>query len=371
MSIDNILQKLINSTCKDHPLYKAWKDQANYYKNFTESIEILNTKLSTDELEDLLHTKIHLGESTFDEAQYYQGVSEIPILCYAIEVGRDTFKYEPKYNGKKNPECSINIQPVNCYYEQKPVKLNNRTVNIEVKCPNLINHWQLEKDEKTLKVKAASRLPDKTIIEEVKNIINNNINKSEYNKAVIEKREDNKLKDYVQSAHAKISPTDENNFNLLVISLSSLKEMDEWYSYIYQLSVGAIFTDSSFIDKETYKNLDCIMLTNIIQGHKINAFVHKLNVWDISSYLNIAIYNNLNNNGSNVEKFLFHNYLVNNIGEYSYDFFNFLEKMDTERKNKIINKDLFDDATEIAINQLFLISKYNSENLKNNEDIIH
>ena len=80
----------------------------------------------------------------------------------------------------------------------------------------------------------------------------------------MEKRLDNKLKDYIISASNKF-PTDSNNyFNILVVSLDIIADLDEWYSYIF--GEGGVFTDGSFVS-EDYNNVDAILLTTAEAGH--------------------------------------------------------------------------------------------------------
>lgn len=45
-------------------------------------------------------------------------------------------------------------------------------------------------------------------------------------------RLDNKLKDYLVLAQKKFPVSDSSNFNILVIAVDIISDMDEWYSYL-------------------------------------------------------------------------------------------------------------------------------------------
>lgn len=63
------------------------------------------------------------------EQTYLQCMCELTVLYYVMRnYGCGQFKYEPKYNGRYNPECAFG-------YKQM-------TINIEVKCPNMKKEWK-------------------------------------------------------------------------------------------------------------------------------------------------------------------------------------------------------------------------------------
>lgn len=92
-------------------------------------------------------------------AQYIQFASETTIVDYIIR-HYGGFKNEPKYNDKKNPECSFEYA--------------GRTINIEVKCPDLFKRIAQEKSE-SIKLFAAERFPNKDSYIQTQKFIESNI----------------------------------------------------------------------------------------------------------------------------------------------------------------------------------------------------
>ncbi len=275
MKIEEYFEKKLKNADDKHPLKISCKVNDKYYKDFIELLEDFNNHLKDKEMIELID-KLQL-KSDFNQPKYLQFVSEITILYYILCKHNCDFKYEPTYNGKKNPECSF--------------RYRDKTINIEVKCPDLSS--KIESDmNKNMKISFQGRVPSECYSEakEGMNYIINtsNLEGSDYNGFEIEKRLDNKLKDYIISASEKF-PKDENGyFNILAISLNTPGDLDDWYSYI--LGYGGVFTNESFVD-ENYDNVDAILLTNIQSGHIRWKEDNGKDLWNLEKYINLIFLN--------------------------------------------------------------------------------
>lgn len=127
----------------------------------------------------------------------------------------------------------------------------------------MYKRWQCE-DSNTLKLFAAERIPGyNDVIKDISNMVRPNLN-GKYEGVQAEPRFDNKLKDYLVSAQSKFPDSTDDNFNLLVISLCEIKDLDEWYNYLF--ASEGIFTQNSYV-KELYNRIDAIALTDTVMGH--------------------------------------------------------------------------------------------------------
>lgn len=242
--------------------------------------------------------------------QFNEFASELIVLYYIIRKTNEyhQFVYEPIYNGKKNPECCFNLW--------------GKTVNIEVKCPNLEKRILQEQDKSTLYVHAADRLPDD--IFEVITDLSNDTNIP----LALAPRLDNKLKDYLISANNKF-PKDDRYINILIISLEIIKDMDEWYNYIF--GDRGVFTKNSFV-KEDYSKIDVIMLTNIGVSHQITTETGDPSKrWYMEEYLNLLFPNPETFTTTNCE--FFEEKILNFFPNVTYEFFNYCKMLDEDSEN--------------------------------------
>ena len=112
---------------------------------------------------------------------------------------------------------------------------------------------------------SAERIPGhEDVINELKNIIVANIEKSEYSEIEEIPRMDNKLKDYLEHSQKKF-PLGADYFNILVVTLDIVQDLDEWYSYL--LGDNGVFTHNSFINSN-YDKVDAILLSTPVCGHR-------------------------------------------------------------------------------------------------------
>ena len=107
----------------DVALYQINKEnfQENFCINFSCKLKSLIDFFGEGNIKSFVVNQLSAGKENYDEAQFFRALSEVSILCFWRK--RSTSgKYEPKINGKKNPEARFFCN-------------NGVTVDIEVKTP--------------------------------------------------------------------------------------------------------------------------------------------------------------------------------------------------------------------------------------------
>lgn len=339
---NDIISVIENSKCL-HPIIMAKIKGNRYWDDFLAVNEDYKKILSEREYADFL--KKSKLDCKISEAQYLQFASEATIVDYVIR-NYSNFKNEPKYNQKKNPECSFEYE--------------GRTVNIEVKCPDLFKRMEQE-NFGGIKVFAGERFPDKDSFIQVKQFIESNIKNGERIQNV--DRLDNKLKDYLISANEKFPISDLSNFNILVIAVDIVQDMDEWYSYLF--GDNGAFTDKTYI-VEDYDNVDAVMLTNVQHGHMADDVDLSTNCWKLENYSSLLLLNPQKQ-------------LCNRLGEYyegkALDLFggttrSFLKYQDNLERDKVVGKLNLNSELYIEdkITNLQIISEW-VKTLENNQQM--
>ena len=266
------IEDLIKNTDDNHPLKQAYLCRHRYYTDFLNTMKIFQANLTKKEFDNIL--KKFQFNKAFDAQKYLQVVSEINVLYYILRFYNNHFKYEPKYNNGYNPECSFRFQ--------------DKTINLEVKCPNMKKRIE-EEQRNTVKIFSAERISDhESIINEVKNIIMPNLKDLEFSGVEEISRMDNKLKDFLISAQAKFPASDDSNFNILAISLDIIPDLDEWYSYIWGQT--GVFTDHTFVE-ENYESVDAILLTTPMCSHIRWSCNTENDMWKLEESINLLFLN--------------------------------------------------------------------------------
>lgn len=312
--ISESLITIITNGNDGFPLTKAYKLEHRYYSDFIEMMNYFSNNLSNGYYKSI--EKKVISGSLSDEQTYLQCMCELTVLYYVMRsYGNEHFKYEPKYNGGYNPECSFD-------YKQK-------TINIEVKCPNMIKRMEVENHD-TLKIFSAERIPEHgDVINELKNIIAVNIDKSEYSGIDEIPRMDNKLKDYLEHSQKKF-PLGDNYFNILVITLEVVQDLDEWYSYL--LGDNGVFTQNSFVDSN-YDKVDAVLLSIPVCGHRAWQNYKNKDVWHLEETINLLI---LDPRKEHTDKGKFYfDYGINMFGSLTKAFFAFQAKLDEDREKEM------------------------------------
>lgn len=247
-----------------HPIAMAASKDTRYWNDFLQVTEDYKKILSEQEYNDFL-IKSRL-DCKISMEQYLQFSTEVTVVDFIIR-NYNEFKNEPKYNGYKNPECSF--------------KYKERIVNIEVKCPDLTKRIKQESSER-VKTFAVERFPNKDDYVQTQKFIELNIADGHHIQTI--DRMDNKLMDYLKSAHNKFPDSDPMNFNILVIAVDIIQDMDEWYSYLF--GENGVFTDESFIKKD-YSKVDAVLLTNVQHGHMGADVDLNINCWHLENYVSV------------------------------------------------------------------------------------
>ena len=105
------------------PLYPIMPDtfQENFCINFSGKIVGLISLFGEDKIRRFFTDQLSAGKANYEEDQFFRALAEVSVLGY-WRMNAKSGEYEPKTNGKKNPEARI-------------VCKNGVTVDIEVKTP--------------------------------------------------------------------------------------------------------------------------------------------------------------------------------------------------------------------------------------------
>lgn len=251
---------ILNASLPNHP-YNCYNDY--YKKDLTETISILESKLSKKQVEHIVNHKLQFNKSNFDINQYIQSACELSIISTIIKLYPNDFKYEPKLNieSKENKAKDVDLS----------FTADKIRINVEVKCFN-------QKDQESTKTSvtlSTPQLPTEFYTKIQKDIPDVNFCRSRLRS----------INDFFDNSIKKFGKKTEQEFNILMICCYDL------YDYIDVLqSIGGIFGISynfnkSFlhidgnIDVNNYQNIDAIIVSNL-------AFNHKESGKDKNLYLN-------------------------------------------------------------------------------------
>lgn len=221
-------------------------------------------------IEDILQHKFHIpDDANFTEDSYLQSASELSVANDVKKKSVLDFETEKRVN-------QTNPKNVDVYY-----RIGSTKVSIEVKCPHEEEQAPFPGN---LTVSPAGRVPGGR--ERVQNLMTALQSASSMN--VLEgKNRDNRLKDALVCAHDKF-PADPNTdeLNVLFLACGDYYKMSEWHGYLF--GQGGLFSGESFHRPETYRNVDCVILSNLKYRHKI-AF--DFPAWTLGEVLMIPIIN--------------------------------------------------------------------------------
>lgn len=332
---------LINNTSDNHPLKQAYLNKHRYYTDFIEAMAVLEENLTKKEYRNLL--KKFQFDKEYDNQKYLQIVSELNVLYYVLRFHNNSFRYEPKYNNGYNPECSFEFKNIN--------------INIEVKCPNMEKRIASE-ERNTLKIFSAERVPDhKLMVNEISKLIEPNVERSGYIGVEETFRMDNKLKDFLKGAQDKFPVSTDLNFNVLIISLEIIPDMDEWYSYIF--GETGVYTQNSFVE-ENYENVDAILLTIPVDGHARWCHYGEINVWKLEETISL-LFLNPDRQHTGTGRFYYSDG-IELFGNFTGEFvFNFLQKLDEQAEEKwesVTGADLELKYFDFKLKELHIVSEF-------------
>lgn len=251
-----------------------------YCKKLSETLELLEPFLSKKQ-KNSLHKDLQLSGNKFDEAKYLQAACETAIASYLSSNFGENFVYEPKINPPKDVDCGFS--------------LDGKTYNIEVKCPDYSKKNEID-SANAFKIGSFGRLIDfEQIVTNMQEVFDPETNPAvESDKPLITQQHmDNKLKDYLLSAHSKFNEsTNPTELNALVVCCSDPMDMQKWFFYMY--GYQGLFTNDSFHPIDEYKNVDVVILTNLYHRHYEYWDKDKIeDHWDFSKSFNLIFSNPL------------------------------------------------------------------------------
>lgn len=196
--------------------------QENFCINFSVKVACLAVLLGENKLRVFFRNQLSAGKSLYDEAQFFRALSEVSILSF-WGMQAVTGEYEPRLNGKRNPEARLNCR-------------NGVTVDVEVKTPGF--HDLDDFGEMALPTVLLDEAGRKLFQEYCKK---NNI------RAVLPRV--NKLKDFLNSAASKFENVDHvQHMNLLYINWTFSEVVE--FGFEEALSLLAYPVNGLLVNKE-------------------------------------------------------------------------------------------------------------------------
>lgn len=245
-----------------------------YKSGMMSAISELSKHLNNNEMEDLLNNKLQLFSRTPNEPQYLQAACELVICGHLAKKFQNNFKYELKVNPPKDVDCSFSEDGIQ--------------FNVEIKCAdfsksNLINEGE------GYKIGFLGRNPDvQTVLDDLASALNSIPSAKPL---INQQHMDNKLKDYLQSAHGKFSQLPrEDHLNVLAICCDNPMDIQKWFGYLYEHQ--GLFTEESFADRSSYNLVDIVLITNLYHRHYSYRNKDKLtDHWLLNNSFNLILSN--------------------------------------------------------------------------------
>jgi len=269
------------SNISEHYLIKAKNTNHKYFADFLGVAKVLNQLLTKSEFDVWCTEKMQLKQQAFIEKTFIQYAVETSIVKFFGENFPTGFKVELKINPS-------NKKDVDCQFSN-----NGYTYNVEVKCADYSTKEAVENSD-AIKYSTAGRLPDRGA--ETIKILSSAIDEGMTNKGEsikphsISKNMDNNLKDFLELAHEKFIKTNtEDDVNVLIVGCDDDNDIQCWINYLF--AEEGLFTNRTFADKDKYRNVDIVVLTNLYYKH--NKYYNKEieSSWDFGNGFNLVICN--------------------------------------------------------------------------------
>lgn len=248
------------------------KIEKKYFEGLSSSLNQIKSSLSSKEFSSLIKDKLQVTAKKFNEAQYLQAACELTICAYLAKKYNNGFEYEPKLNPPKD---------VDCCFEQNGFK-----VNIEIKCADFSKKKDID-SQHALKLGSFGRAPNYKEFEELAQKI-----AAHTDMALIKQQHmDNKLKDFLLSAHEKFSDNSGEELNILAICCDDASDIQKWFGYMYATE-GLFSPESFFKDFSLFNSVDVVLLTNLHHRHSDYSIKDKIsNHWDFEQSFNLIFSN--------------------------------------------------------------------------------
>ena len=208
-----------------------------------------------------------------------------------------------------------------------------------------------QEDTEGIKLFVAERFPNKDSYIKMTKFIESNIRDGQTAKNI--ERLDNKLKDYLISAHKKFPISNSQNFNILVVALDIIQDMDEWYSYLF--GDNGAFTNKTYIT-DVYSNVDAVLLTNVQHGHMADDVDLNINCWALENYISLLFLDPRKEKCYGLGDY-YKKYALELFGGMTRDFLFFQYELDqgNVERNKEIEKLNLNDSQNKALSQILYI----------------
>lgn len=269
MNIEETLQTLCPSTNENNPIKKAFDAKSRYFDDLVDELNVLSSSLNDKQLDKYLKEKLQLGSPVFEEDKYYQSATELTVIFCINKMPHDKFYYEtPVVAGsKKNPECTITSGAY--------------SINVEAKSPsrNVEQQEQQPEGKTVLKVVSAGRAPTSNGLLNLIEQINAGFATQNFSVEPT-KRNDNKLKDYLKSAHSKFDDAGSgDSLNVLFLALDDVDEVAAYFDYLY--GNQGLFREDSYEPLKNYNRVDSIVLSNSLFRHRHHEKING-SAWNLS-----------------------------------------------------------------------------------------
>jgi hypothetical protein len=255
-------------------LSQASAASAEYTMGAESALSELRSFVSAKELNKIRSEKLQDNTKRFLEHQYLQAACELTICAHFAKHHGSNFKYEHKTNPPKDVDCA---------FEDSGFQYN-----IEIKCADYSVSHHLHETEGIF-LNSLGRHPN---YKEVQDDLNKAFATSpKVIRLQAEQHMDNKLKDFLLSAHEKFTPTNpENHINILFVCCNHPLDMQKWFGYLYENQ--GLFRHDSFHPPANYNHVDAVVLSNVYHRHYNYITKDKVkNHWVLDEAFNIICSN--------------------------------------------------------------------------------
>jgi len=263
VSVEDVL-RMVRKLSDKHVL-KGMPEQ--YVSDFAKSA--VNV-YSPRKIATILQHKFHIpNDRNYTEDAYLQSASELSVSNYVKGKPVSDFEIDKKVN-------ESNQKDVDVHY-----RIGSTTVCLEVKCP--VEEEQAPFPE-NITVQTAGRMPGhRHAVQNLRNALSSGstINFLEG------RNRDLRLKDALVGAHEKFrSSPGLDDLNVLFVACGDFYKMSEWHGYL--LGQGGLFTANPFHPPETFRNVDCVILSNLKYRHNV-AF--DFPAWSLDDVFMVSLQN--------------------------------------------------------------------------------
>jgi len=255
-------------------IYLNGNESVNYVSGLADAFDVL-APFFNQKQRRALEADLQLSGNALDEPKYLQAACETSIASTLARLFPESFVYEDEINPPKNVDCAFS--------------LDGFKFNVEIKCPDYSKKHDTD-EKNAYQAGAFGRIDDYSwVVEKLQKEV---FYVADPDKPLIKQQHmDNKLKDFLLSAHGKFSNNpNEKELNVLVVCCSDRTDMQKWFFYMYGLQ--GLLTDNSYHPSIEYNKVDVVVLTNIYHRHQDYKNKDKLSEnWDWERSFNLIFSN--------------------------------------------------------------------------------